>query len=373
MLAIFDMSSVNIARYNSEIIKNYANQCVAYVDDPEDCVEIDGLEVTLICSGGWSIRKIISSFKRYSISAVLISGQRPADFRVMIAANKANISIIYKMHGLYVEHAKRRISFYVLRLKKVVRTVRYLLDIAFFTRSALTPGGIALSFIFGFHRGGWMNLDSLRIDHGLVWSKYWILWHERQWGMSPRYGWEITGNPDSIKFKRVQTEAQSFCYIYQTLVEDGKISRSVMDSFYDDLAEISRNQKKIVNVKWHIRGNVSVRNSLEKRGFRIYDEFPIGKIYVGHSSSLLGVVPVIGGSLIVFELKGLDTPVPIRRCATLTTNDIQTLEKGIASINILDNNKISSSIYYFGDHYSQNVENSIISQYVNEKEITPIL
>jgi hypothetical protein len=368
MLAIFDISSVNISRYNSELLNSYSEQYIAYVDDPEMCVGTkSSKEEVLVLSGGWSIRKIMHSFKNYGVSIIIISGQRPADFRFIIAANSLGIPIVYKMHGLYVEHVKRHIVFYFSNIKKTLRTIAYLYDISLFTKSIATSKGILLSFIFGDNRKSWMNLENLRVDYALAWSEYWISWHELHWGMNPRHGWRVIGNPDSVKFRTNKVEVHGLCYIYQTLVEDGRISKSTMESFYDNLAEIAHKKKTVVNVKWHIRGDTSIRTSLERRGFRIYDAFPIGRIYVGHYSSLLGLIPVVGGSLFVFELKGHKTPTPIAKCATLVTDNIETLAKGMTLAHTVDINKLNNAIYYFGDRYSQNIENLIISQYVVDK------
>jgi len=367
MLAIFDMSSANIERYNSDLLKKYSGQYIAYVDDLEFCTKLDSPKATLICSSGWAIRKIMNSFKSYQVSVVIISGQRPADFRIVVAANKLNIPIVYKMHGLYVVRVKRNIAFYFSNMRKVFRTVGYLFDIAFSTGSVRIASGIFLSFVFGMPRKKWMNSDRLCVDYGLVWSEYWKSWHERCWAMNPRQGWKVTGNPDTTKFPSAPTKEKSFCYVYQTLVEDGRVSRSIMNSFYDDLASIAHSQNKAVHVKWHARGDTSIRDGLAQRGFHIHDEFPIGEIYVGHFSSLLGLVPLIGGSIIVFELEGHTTPKPIAECATLLIDDIDALANGLAVTYAVDESKKTNAIYYFGDNYVLHVEEEIVSQYIKEQ------
>jgi len=364
MLAIFDMSSVNISRYNSELFKHYSKQYIAYVDDPELCIETKCSNETLICSGGWPIKKIAHSLRSYGVSIIIISGQRPADFRFVIAANSLGIPIVYKMHGLYVRRVKRHTSFYFSNFKKIFRTVNYLYDIALFTRGIAISKGILLSFIFGSDRKGWVRSENLRVDYALVWSKYWASWHKRHWGMNPRHGWKVVGNPDSVKFSQCKAEDQSLCYIYQTLVEDGRIGKSTMESFYDDLAKMAQKQKLLINVKWHARGDTLIRAGLERRGFQIYDDFPVGHTYVGHYSSLLGLVPIVGGSLFVFELEGHSIPEPVVKCATLVTNSIETLAESMILTHAKDKDKVVNAIHYFGGEYSQNIETSIILKHI---------
>ena len=112
-----------------------------------------------------------------------------------------------------------------------------------------------------------------------------------------------------------------------------------------------------------------IRAGLERRGFRIYDEFPVGHTYVGHYSSLLGLVPIVGGSLFVFELEGHSTPESVVKCATLVTNSIETLAEGIDLTYAKDKDKVDNAIHYFGGEYSQNIENSIISKHIIENNI----
>jgi len=365
MLAIFDIYSVNITGYNIELLEKNLGKYIAYVDDRELYTELDSSMATQICISGWSIKRIIRSFKNHNVTEVIISGQRPPDFRVMVAANSLNIPIIYKMHGLYVEHVKRNLSFYLSNISKVLKTTFYLFDIALFTKNIRIPIGIFLSFVFGLSRKYWLTSEVLRIDHGLIWSEYWKLWHERVWAMNPRQGWNITGNPDTIKFKNIQVDDQSICYIYQTLAEDGRASHSYMEFFYDELKKIASNEGKVINVKWHARGDVAIREGLEHRGFKVYDDFPVADVYVGHFSSLLGLIPIIGGIFIVFELEGHPTPKPIMECATLVTCDIDVLAKALVSTYEEDEVKKANAIYYFGSNYSHDVESSIVTKYLN--------
>jgi hypothetical protein len=363
MLAIFDMSSVNIERYNVELLKRYTDNFVAYVDDPDCCEEIAAPKAVLICSGGWSIKKIRDSFVLNGVTVLLISGQRPADFRVILAANSLNIPIVYKMHGLYVEKVKRNLSFYLVSIKKVLRTIGYLFNIAMFTKDIRISIGVLLSFVFGSSRESWMSSE-LNVDHCLVWSEYWKPWHQRNWGMEPRKGWAITGNPDTSKFTQIKIDEPSVCYVYQTLVEDGRVSSQSMESFYDGLASITHNLGLKVHVKWHARGEPLVREQLQSRGFIVHNELPLVKVYIGHFSSLLGLMPLLGGAIVIYELEGHVTPEPIRQCASKIVYDLNALEKALSSSCELEVRHRQQAEYYFGGQYSDNVEYEIISNYI---------
>ena len=62
MLAIFDMSTVNIERYNSELLKNYPKDFFAYVDDSDLCTPSKYKNCKLTCTAWWSINQFIKDF-----------------------------------------------------------------------------------------------------------------------------------------------------------------------------------------------------------------------------------------------------------------------------------------------------------------------
>jgi hypothetical protein len=205
----------------------------------------------------------------------------------------------------------------------------------------------------------------LRVEVGLIWSEYWAAWHKEHWGMSPRDGWLIVGNPDTVKFRQVEVDGGSIVYIYQTLVEDGRIDLKLMTEFYDGLQSAAKNAGKSVHVKWHPRGDREIRDGLISRGFLICNDMPKSDMYVGHYSSLLGLVPVIGGHVIVFELDGHVTPEAIGKIASEVVFNVNDLGKIVEGFDASWPSKKSEAIYYFGGHFDRNIENESISKLIN--------
>jgi hypothetical protein len=367
MLAIFDMSSVNVIRYNSEILRSESHQFVAYVDDPDLCVPIDDANCVLVGTGWWTVSKFVSHFREHGISVIIVSGQRPADLRVLVAAGALKIPVVYKMHGLYVPYMKRGIRFYLSKLGKSVRTLFYLADVALVTRDLLISRGMFMSFIFGRCRKVWAGSDLLRVEVGLIWNEYWVVWHKEHWRMNPRNGWLIVGNPDTVKFNHfdVEVDGGSIVYIYQTLVEDGRINLKLMTEFYDGLQSAAKNTGKSVYVKWHPRGDCEIRDRLIARGFLICNDMPKGDMYVGHYSSLLGLVPVIGGHIIIFELDGHVTPEAISKIASKVVFNVNDFKKVVEGFDASWPSKKSEAIHYFGDHFDESVEKEAISKFIN--------
>lgn len=365
MLAIFDMSSTNIKRYNSEFLKSQSSRYLAYVDDPELCEPIDDTKCLLICTGWWRVSQFISNFLDNDVSAIVVSGQRPADLRVLVAAATLKIPVIYKMHGLYIPYMKRGVRFYLEKFGKSLRTLFYLADVAFVTRDLSISRGMFMSFMFGRGRKVWASSELLQVEVGLIWSEYWAAWHKEHWGMSPRNGWLLVGNPDSVKFGQVEVDAGSIVYVYQTLVEDGRIDLKLMTEFYDGLQFAAKKSGKSVFVKWHPRGDQKIRDGLISRGFSICNDMPKCDVYVGHYSSLLGLVPVIGGRVIVFELDGHVTPEAIGEIASEVVYNLSDFIKAIEDFDTSLPSRNSEATYYFGGQFDENVEKDAISKLIN--------
>tara|TARA_B110000879_G_C11182255_1_gene519073 strand:- start:138 stop:1247 length:1110 start_codon:yes stop_codon:yes gene_type:complete len=361
MLAIFDTSSVNICRFNREIIRSHCHEYIAYVDDPDLCEPIDDGKCLLVCSGWWRVTKFIRHFRDNNISVIIVSGQRPADLRVLLAANALNIPIVYKMHGLYIPYMKRSIRFFLDQFSKSVRTLFYLIDVAMYTRDLSISFGMFMSFVFGRPRKIWASSELLRIEVGLIWSDYWEAWHKKYWAMDPKIGWLIMGNPDTLKFKKVRLKNDPIAYVYQTLVEDGRIDSKLMMEFYDSLERLSKVMNQTVVVKWHPRGDMGIRRSLISRGFKICDDFPEAKIYFGHYSSLLGLVPVMDAHVIVYELDGHPTPESVEMIASKIVFNYSELQRAIENFDASLPPKKYEAIHYFGNFFDENIEIDLIN------------
>lgn len=362
MLAIFDMSSVNITRYNSDFIKSTTKKYIALVDDKNLCLPINDNNCRLVCSSWWRVSNFIKFFKENNVTTIVISGQRPADLRVLIAANSLSIKVIYKMHGLYIPYMKRGLAFYFIKLSKTFRTLFYLIDIAVFTKKLNISFGMAKSFIFGAPRRSWAGEKMLSFEYGLIWSKYWKSWHEEHWAMNPNSGWIVLGNPDTEKFKMVDVNEFDIVYIYQTLVEDGRIDANIMNKFYNALSDLAKVTGKSVHVKWHPRGDPEVLERLTKFGFLIHTDMPKGHLYIGHYSSLLGLVPMVGGHVVVFELEGHPTPISIKKISNELVGKISDLNEIVKNGTENWSLKKSEAKFYFGDHFNKKIEQDIINQ-----------
>jgi hypothetical protein len=364
LIAIFDMSTVNVIRYNDELLKGFSGDLLVLVDDPDLFYEVELPNLKCICSSGFSIDKLKKTLNFHNVSAIYLSGQRPADIRVIIAANQLGIKIIYKMHGLYVPFMKRNMLFYISNFRKALRTSFYLFDIIRASRSIRIAVGILLSFVFGLSRAYWAKSEMIRIDYALVWSKYWEEWHKAHWFISPRSGWILIGNPDSLKFRREVVSEKYVSYIYQTLVEDGRISKALMYSFYRALLIVSQKYEMRVIVKWHPRGSDEHRLFLESLGFEISDNLPLCNTYIGHYSSLLGLVPIVRGRVFIFELEGHPTPESIANISNQIFYDLSKFQLNMDLTEKVLVPKLEEAKFYFGEDMVADIELRLLNELV---------
>ena len=350
-LCIFEMSSINARRFNPSL-KPQFDEIVCLVDDPE-CYLPDDTFSREVCCGGWSIAQLTHFLIRQDVTHAIISGQRIADFRFTLAARAAKVNVVSQMHGLSVPHMRREFGFYLSKMEKSFRTVRYAIDIAIRLRSFAMAFWQIGNFVFGNVRSKIMRFHELHPDHAIVWSQYWVDWHREHYQFPTRLPFSICGNPDSIKFSHRKRRGV-VQYIYQTLVEDGRISEKGMLDYYNRLKASAEKQNLIVVVKWHPRGDEKCREILEGLGFEITNELIEQSTWCGHYSSLLGLAPLLGNNLIVHELKDHPTPVSIRQIAQdiqlvhLNCDDLLTLKstKGI---------KLEAAQFFFGPEFDQSV------------------
>ena len=223
---------------------------------------------------------------------------------------------------------------------------------------------IFLSFVFGKSRKSWMLPDTFSIDRCFVWSAYWKYWHIQNWFIRPTKGWIITGNPDSDIINSNKTKKNGICYIYQTLVEDGRLHKRIMLDFLDKLEKYSKSAKKKIYVKWHVRGSERMKCELIERNFIVVQALPRVSKFIGHSSSLLGLVPLLKSSLIIYKLKEIEIPIPMLKCASHIIYNFNELEDILSDDKIEKNHKIKKSKYYFGDFYSNEKEREIIRNHI---------
>lgn len=362
MLAFFDMSHVNIKRYNSSMRK-YFSSAIAMVDDGV-FFENDPDFSECVKTSWWSIGRMQRYFVKKGVTCLVISGQRIPDYRVILAAKAANVKVIYKMHGLYVPHMKRSLGFFLGSFEKVFRFLFYLVQIGLNLRSARIPIFMFLNFTIGSPRRLFVSrTKKLDVDVAGVWSEYWKDWHINNYSFNLESNFVYIGNPDYEKFKFSAGPADTYLYIYQTLVEDGRITQTEMDEYYKSLANAAAAKGKRIYVKMHPRAGQGAGQHLERLGFGITEELWSDSVFIGHYSSLLGLAPGLNSKVIIHELSGHPTPESIVAVA----NKVVTIRPGASYLPDVSRlaAKATAANFYFGSYPDTRSFEKWINFYLN--------
>ncbi|QQS05316.1 MAG: hypothetical protein IPK50_00045 [Fibrobacterota bacterium] len=281
-----------------------------------------------VVSSAWkSIEEIAGILRENRIDLVMVCAHRIPDIHVILAARMAGCRISYLQHGMYIPFMKRTLGFFVAKLKKTALYLKYSLDIG------RHKGGLKLtSDLFRIHVLG-RDRTPLGIhkemfpDRAAVFSDYWGRWHETHYAF-PEGSWFSMGTPDFRRYSFGPARSDDVvAYCYQTLVEDGRIAWSVMESFYQDLVGWASRGGFCLVVKAHPRSKPQYLDWFRSRGIEIVvDHVPNTSKVVGHYSSLLAFWGIHGRSVLCVRLPGHEIDPSIASWSTV----VERLEDGVS-------------------------------------------
>lgn len=259
----------------------------------------------IICSAWFSINKLIHLLKKNNIKYLLIDAHRIPDVHIIIAAKSLGINILYIQHGMYIPFMKREWNLFI---KKLIKSIRYFY---YAFNSSMELKDISLfKKLFDIHvRGKERNIIKnydIFPDKAGVFSEYWKEWHNKYY-LFEKDSMFIMGTPDFRKYKfGVKLDNKYVAYCYQSLLEDGRISKKDMFDFYDSLKEWAINHNKKIIIKVH---PVAQKENLDilqnKYGFELeYNLIPNTEIVIGHYSSLLPFWGIHNRKVICVKLPG---------------------------------------------------------------------
>lgn len=315
VICFFGMAVTDIERFCSAIADDLSAQgfsIIYLVDDPAEygpaCSHIS--KFPTVYTTNMSIIQLAVLLRDLHASVIVTHAVRPTDARINAAASTHSIPTVYLQHGLYIPHMARSARFLLERFGKVLRFVRYSIDLGRFSGSIETSVNVIFSYLFGATRSYLRRFPAFLPRHAFVWSDYWANWHKEHYYFSSQ---EIcvTGNPDLSKFDIAEVKKPSLLVIYQTLAEDGRAREAEMLSVWRDIYEAYSNRFDLY-LKWHPRGSAETKNALEKIGYVITSELPTVTAVVGLYSSLMGVFPVMGIPVFIVEIDGHPAPESIK-------------------------------------------------------------
>ena len=279
---------------------------------------------------------------------IVIFAHRLPDMAVLIAAKQLGIPTVYYQHGLYIPFMRRTVGLFFLR---ALKTLRY----AFYAASVGSNSGIGsisgfLSFIkmfiFGHNiREVGLPVEKITADICLVYGDHWVDYHIEHYGYK-KNAIRIVGTPDldgidlgSSKVMDNSSLANKICYVAQTLVEDGRLERSVMMNFLQNLAGQIKSFDGELLIKLHPRSDKSLYNSLDCN-YKFCEEFPAANIFIGHYSTILIRGVAYSEKFLLINFKGHKIPEYILMLASnvIDSDDKSSLRMAIESLRVEQRN-----------------------------------
>jgi translation initiation factor IF-2 len=124
------------------------------------------------------------------------------------------------------------------------------------------------------------------------------------------------------------------CYIAQTLVEDGRLSKNEFIALLKEYESIVKSVSSFV-IKTHPRSDISNYSVLTKYpNVTITNELPNCNSYLTHYSSLIYTVAFLSKNIIIHELNGHETPEVFKQINPKICNTVSEIIKTLKDTSI---------------------------------------
>lgn len=358
-IVFYDINLLNQKKYIGEIIDSFIsdnkNNVVVLYDefDEEGYNYFKDKDCEVIKNRAITYNSIKANLTKLNPDVFVVNAQRLSDTAYVTVAKTLDIKTIMIQHGMYIPFLKRE-SFYL--FKKILKTLKYFMYSQVIAK-ALNQSGIQvfqdfyMTFVKGkIYKEAISYTDKINVDFVLVYGEYWKKYHHDIFGYSFEQqtviGYHELNKVDAIKSK--EFEKTAVCYIAQTLVEDGRFDRELMELFVKNLEEIAKYKK--VYIKLHPRSDKTLY--INKNLTLLESDIPNVGVYLGHYSSLIALVGHLQGRTILYEFDNHEIPYYFKEF----TKVVRTKESLLKELNndISQNNSDKSLIIerYFSKSYS---------------------
>ncbi|MEM9363422.1 MAG: hypothetical protein AAGA43_12345 [Bacteroidota bacterium] len=262
-----------------------------------------------------NISKIDTIFLNYPQATVFTFALRPPEFYLVNSAKKMELKTIILQHGVLIPFMKRNVSYFVKEGKKMFFYFKSILLLSLKTKMSSLK---CFREVFSIYILGSKKLSqsvfvkklNVLPDSVYVYSKYWKDFFILNYGFSPNQ-FNCIGSPDLEIYDSIITQKRedAVCYICQTLVEDGRLSKRDFLLFINAFGN-SLKPTHDLYLKLHPRSELELYQQLTKRKntFLVKENTPNCTKYVGHYSTLISLPLNITANVFLWEFKGHEIP-----------------------------------------------------------------
>lgn len=274
-----------------------------------------------------------------------------------------NVKVFFYPHGFQIDNLYYETSKLFSKLKKVARYTYALYNISkVIDKSFIKMFRAYANYIsFGADlRDTALDDNRLYPDWVFIYSEYYKKFWHRKYGIT-NVNYEYIMPYDFLLVDPVLKKDQedAFCYITQTLHEDGRYSK---EQFF----ELLKSLRPIANVvnKFYVKLHPRVESILYEEAFEGLDnveiirDFPNCKVYMTHYSSMAYTSALVSGKTIIYELPGQPTHEVYKEVASEIVYDVDQLSDTI--VRLMNEPEIEFE-----------KRKQIISKYANYTSISP--
>jgi hypothetical protein len=304
-LLFYDINQINFFKYTPGLLEELGGDSkftvlLCYEEETTDRAALEFLSGFENIKVGL-FRSITSVFKKYQVDTVVVNAQRIPDSLCVSYAKSRGIPTLMIQHGMYNGHLKRSKELYFRKLFKTFKYFLYSLRVGMICDKNIFATSVKFIKAFSL-RDSYKDLledyEQIYADHVHVYGRYWIEYHESFFGYrEDRTRFSIVGYPELSK--QLGQGKFTFCYIAQSLYEDGRITLRELSKPLKVLKELNDNYSVVV--KRHPR---SLDEVYEEYGLDTTDVLPDADIFIGHYSSLLALPMALGKKVALMPLSG---------------------------------------------------------------------
>lgn len=299
----------------------------------------------LITEKGYKIEHF-TSFNRKKIRAklqevkpdyILINAMNTYNQLWNAICKDLNVKVYFYPHGFQIDNLFYEKSELVSKLRKVARYTYALYNIAkeikrpffklFNAYSSYISKGADL-------RNTALDCAKLYPDWVFIYSEYYKEFWHRKYGITG-VNYEFIMPHDFTLVEQVLSKPreEAFCYITQTLHEDGRFSK---EQFF----ELLKSLRPVADAvdKFYVKLHPRVEATMYEEAFaglsnvEIIRDFPNCKVYMTHYSSMAYTSALISGKTIIYELPGQPTHEVYQEVASDIVYDVPQLIESIKSL-----------------------------------------
>jgi hypothetical protein len=283
-------------------------------------------------------KKLSKLLKKEKPDFLIIAGYRIYDQLITAICNNENINIYKLQHGFEIDSVNYKIKSILLKTTKVIRLLAASLNLGFVSNS--DPFLLSLYYTRYILTGS--KLKNTLLDNKLfhptlifVYSDYYKEFWFNKFGLDKSKMVYITPSDFSIINKIHKKQKQKgCCYIAQTLVEDGRLSKNEFIALLKEYESIVKSVSSFV-IKTHPRSDISNYSVLTKYpNVTITNELPNCNSYLTHYSSLIYTVAFLSKNIIIHELNGHETPEVFKQINPKICNTVSEIIKTLKDTSI---------------------------------------